>query len=90
MSISEQVKELRKIAEKWNPNVPINPVSITLNQVADTIEDLSEKMIVYKEQQKPKKCQVINMVRCCSECDSQIKVCYKFCPYCGQAIDWSK
>ncbi len=53
-------------------------------------EDLSEKMIEYKERQKPKKYKVINMVRCCSECDSQIKVCYKFCPYCGQAIDWSK
>lgn len=87
MSISEQVKELRRIAKEWNPNVSTNPVNITLNQAADTIEDLSEKMIVYKERQKPKKYKVINMVRCCSECDSQIKVCYRFCPYCGQAID---
>lgn len=53
-------------------------------------EDLSEKMIEYKERQKPKKYKVINMVRCCSECDSQIKACYEFCPSCGQAIDWAE
>lgn len=42
--ISEQVKELRRIAEEWNPNCPINPVSVTLNNAADTIESLSAKL----------------------------------------------
>ena len=44
MNISEQVKELRRIAEEWNPNCQINPVSVTLNNAADTIESLSEKL----------------------------------------------
>lgn len=42
--IEQQVKEVRRIAKEWNPNVPINPVSIMLNQVADTIEFLSAKL----------------------------------------------
>lgn len=44
MNISEQVKELRRIAEEWNPNCQINPVSVTLNNAADTIESLSAKL----------------------------------------------
>ncbi|WP_297642758.1 hypothetical protein [uncultured Bacteroides sp.] len=44
MSISEQVKELREIATNWNPNVPINPVSVVLNKAADTIEALTAKL----------------------------------------------
>lgn len=44
MGVSEQVKELRRIAEEWNPNCQINPVSVTLNNAADTIESLSEKL----------------------------------------------
>lgn len=44
MSISEQVKELREIAKNWNPNTPINPVSVVLNKAADTIESLSAKL----------------------------------------------
>lgn len=42
--ISEQVKELREIAKNWNPNTPINPVSVVLNKAADTIEALSAKL----------------------------------------------
>lgn len=42
--ISELVKELREIATNWNPNIPINPVSVVLNKAADTIEDLSAKL----------------------------------------------
>ena len=42
--ISEQVKELREIAKNWNPNTPINPVSVVLNKAADTIESLSAKL----------------------------------------------
>lgn len=42
--ISEQTKELREIATNWNPNIPINPVSVVLNKAADTIESLSAKM----------------------------------------------
>lgn len=37
MSINEQVENLRRIAKEWNPDTPINPVSVTLNQAADTI-----------------------------------------------------
>lgn len=44
MSISEQVKELRRIAGEWNPNCHIDPVSVTLNKAADTIESLSAKL----------------------------------------------
>lgn len=44
MSISEQVENLRRIAKEWNPDTPINPVSITLNQAADAIESLSAKL----------------------------------------------
>lgn len=42
--ISEQTKELREIATNWNPNIPINPVSVVLNKAADTIESLSAKL----------------------------------------------
>lgn len=37
--INEQVKGLREIATNWNPNVPINPVSVVLNKAADTIKN---------------------------------------------------
>lgn len=42
--ISEQIKELREIAKNWNPNTPINPVSVVLDKAADTIESLSAKL----------------------------------------------
>lgn len=42
--ISELVRELREIATNWNPNIPINPVSVVLNKAADTIEVLSAKL----------------------------------------------
>lgn len=44
MSISEQIENLRRIAKEWNPDTPINPVSVTLNQAAYTIESLSAKL----------------------------------------------
>lgn len=50
--ISEQAKELRKIAEEWNPNCQINPVSVTINNAADTIESLSEKLA---DMERPRK-----------------------------------
>lgn len=46
MSINEQVENLRRIAKEWNPDTPINPVSITLNQAVDIIESLSAKLQV--------------------------------------------
>lgn len=60
MSISEQVKELRRIAKEWNPNIPINPVSVTLNQAADTIESLYTKL------------QAANMERSAEDCGGWI------------------
>lgn len=43
-SISEQVNRLREIANDWNPDDPVNPVSIVLKRAADTIEDFSTKL----------------------------------------------
>lgn len=43
-----------------------------------------------RRKQEPKKYKLINLVRCCPECDSPIKACYDFCKTCGQAIDWSR
>ena len=42
--ISEQIENLRRIAKEWNPDTPINPVIVTLNQAADTIESLHAKL----------------------------------------------
>lgn len=82
MNISEQVKELREIAKNWNPNTPINPVSVVLNKAADTIESLSAKL------------QAANMERSAEDCGGWIEcesgklpdkevIC---CDVCGEII----
>lgn len=44
MSISEQIKELRKMSQQYPVNIDIDLFDRTLNQAADTIESLSAKL----------------------------------------------
>jgi hypothetical protein len=52
MSISEQIKKLRKMSQQYPVNIDIDLFERTLNQAADTIESLSEKLAAANEELK--------------------------------------
>lgn len=56
MSISEQVKELRKMSQQYPVNIDIDLFERTLNQAADTIESLSAKLQVANMEQSAADC----------------------------------
>lgn len=70
--ISEQIENLRRIAKEWNLDTLINPVSITLNQAADTIETLSAKLQAANMERPANDCRKsvlkINTPQVCIDC----------------------
>ena len=63
------------------------PLKIQQYRAIGTVEECRELKI----RNTPKKREIINGgITVCPECNAKVKRCYSFCPYCGQAIDWSE
>ncbi len=57
---------------------------------AFNVERIAEELIEALKKQTPKKPLYIGLDNACSECETYIFEKDKYCPRCGQAIDWSE
>ena len=84
----ELVKRLRNIAQS-DGNIKSNYIGLSLLQAADTIEELSRR-------ETPMRVRITTSTKRCPSCNKQLSGIgnihrnYRFCRWCGQALDWTE